>query len=283
MKKLSFILLILIVTLSGCKGKEFTPFVTQTKDVLDLNESYRAEELIDDVENVGLQFEVLNNTIDTSKPGDYSVTYKILSSDGKKSVEKTFLFKVKDHDAPALTIPDEIKLRQGQAFSISDYATAEDSREGNLTNKITYSGAVNAYKEGSYQIEVSVSDSFGNTSSKTVTIIIESGDSTSFQTQIAGNYTDITYTSGQAPTLTINENNTFTLYLNGCSILSAVEGNYVMFEDRLYLKSPQYVFSDKPEEDLVSFAIQLDCTLKFMTELDICAPNYGDIFQKQSN
>ncbi|MBR2544536.1 MAG: DUF5011 domain-containing protein [Erysipelotrichaceae bacterium] len=283
MKKLSFISLILLLILSGCKGKEFTPFVTQTKEILDLNESYKAENLIDDVEDVGLQFEVLNNTVDTSKPGDYSITYKISSPDGKKSVEKTFVFRVKDHDAPALTIPDEIKLKQGQSFSISNYATATDSRDGDLTDKITYSGAVNAYKEGTYQITVSVSDSFGNTSSKTVNIIIESGDSASFQKQIAGNYTDITYTSGQAPTLTLNENSTFTLYLNGCSILSAVEGDYVMFEDRIYLRSPQYSFSDKPEEDLVSFAVQLDGTLQFMTELDICAPNYGDIFKKQDN
>ncbi len=56
-----------------------------------------------------------------------------------------------------------------------------------------------------------------------------------------------------------------------------------MFEDRIYLRSPQYSFSDKPEEDLVSFAVQLDGTLQFMTELDICAPNYGDIFKKQDN
>ena len=281
MKKLSVISLIMLLILSGCSGKEFTPYVTQNQEILELNTTYKAEDLISDAENVGLQFEVITNNIDTAHPGDYTVVYKITSPDGRKSTEKTFTFRVRDNDAPVLTIPEEIKLKLGQVFSIKDYASAEDSRDGNLTDQITYSGSVNAFREGSYEIVVSVSDSFGNTSEQKVTIIIEGSADGSYLENIVGTYKDISYTSGQAPTLTLNSNNTFTLYLNGCSILSAVEGDYVVYENRIYLKSPSYKFSDVPEEDLVSFIIQLDGTLQFNTELTICAPNYGDIFEKE--
>ena len=240
----------------------------------------KAEDLIEDVDNAGLLIEVLSNNIDTSRPGDYTVTYKISSPNGKKHVEKTFVFRVRDNDAPILTVPKEIHLKQGQLFKISDYAQAYDSREGNITDRIVYSGDVNSYREGTYQIQVSVTDSFANTSSENVAIIIEKGDPSSFIANISGDYTDVSYEYGQAPSLTLNTNKTFTLYLNGCSILSAVEGEYVMFENHLYLRSPNYYFSDKPEEDLVCFVIMMDGTLKFETELNICAPNYGDIFKK---
>lgn len=282
MKKLALISLILLMVLSGCKGKEFAPYVTQKQEILELNGTYKAENLITDVDNIGLIFEVLDNKIDTSRPGDYPVTYRISSANGKKSIEKTFIFRVRDNDAPVLTVPEEIRLKQGQIFSIGNYAQAYDSREGNLTDKIVYDGVVNSYREGTYQIEVSVGDSFGNVSRQNVRIIIEAGDSSSFISQIAGDYTDTTYTYGQAPALTLNTNNTFTLYLNGCSILSAVEGDYIMYENHLYLKSDEYHFSDKPEEDLICFVIMMDGTLRFESELNICAPSYGDIFEKSN-
>ena len=280
MKKLALISLILLMILCGCKRKEFAPFVIVKQEILELNRTYKAEDLIEDVDNVGLLIEVLSNNIDTSRPGDYTVTYKISSPNGKKHVEKTFVFRVRDNDAPILTVPKEIHLKQGQLFKISDYAQAYDSREGNITDRIVYSGDVNSYREGTYQIQVSVTDSFSNTSSESVAIIIEKGDPSSFIANISGDYTDVSYEYGQAPSLTLNTNKTFTLYLNGCSILSAVEGEYVMFENHLYLRSPNYYFSDKPEEDLVCFVIMMDGTLKFETELNICAPNYGDIFKK---
>ena len=280
MKKLALISLILLLILCGCKKKEFAPFVIRKQEILELNQTYKAENLIEDVDNVGLIIEVLSNNIDTSRPGDYTVTYKISSANGKKHVEKTFVFRVRDNDAPILTVPNEIHLKQGQLFRITDYAQAYDSREGNLTDRIVYSGDVNSYHLGTYQIQISVTDSFNNTSVENVDIIIEPGNPSSFIEQIAGDYTDISYTYGQAPALTLNTNNTFTLYLNGCSILSAVEGDYVMYENHLYLMSPNYHFSDKPEEDLVCFVILMDGTLKFETELNICAPNYGDIFEK---
>ena len=91
---------------------------------------------------------------------------------------------------------------------------------------------------------------------------------------------DSSYNSGQTPTLTLKSDGTFELYLNSCSVVNLVEGNYKQYENVLYLISPNYRFAYPDEADVARFIIQVDGTLMFDSKLEICAPNYGDVFVK---
>ncbi len=272
-------LLFSLIILSGC-STPFDPQIAVRKPYLDIDEEYDANDLVYDVEDSGLRIEVIQDTINTSVPGDYIVTYIVYSADGKQHATKEIQISVADKDIPDLTVEDVITLKQGNLFSIADYASAQDTRDGDLKNKITYTGELNTFKPGEYLITVSVSDRFNNTAQKDVKIIVSENDEVNYVKLISGNYTDITYQSGQTPTLTLKEDGSFALYINGCSLLSVIEGKYIAVEDTIYLNSPNNPFVKGNDENLMLFTIQPNGTLLFNSEMDICAPNYDDIFVK---
>ena len=281
MRKLIISVIVSCLLLSGCSKNKFSPFVMQTTTNLEINQEYDPLDFIKDVENVGLTFEVINNTIDISTPGDYEITYRIKSADGKKSVDRTFLFYVCDKDAPELTVPDVIRIKRGTNFIMSEHASAYDTRDGDLTSSIIYTGVIDAFKEGDYPVTISVSDRFGNTTTKDIIVKVEyNPDENAFANAIIGKYEDVSYTGGTAPTITFNEDGTFIFYINGCSVFSAVEGKYIVHEDTVYLTSNKNFFGPTEETDIVSFVYQLDGSIMFIGELKKCAPNYGDKFFK---
>ena len=50
----------------------------------------------------------------------------------------------------------------------------------------------------------------------------------------------------------------------------------------MYLNSQNIPFVTNDEDNLMLFTIQPNGTLLFTSEMDICAPNYDDIFVKDS-
>jgi len=283
-RKILITLLITLLLLSGCSGNKFNPFVTQQVTVFEVNQEYDPLTLIKDVEKVGLVFEVLENTIDITTPGDYHIKYRITSSDGKQSIEKTFEFSVADSEAPVLEIDSIITIKRGTSFLMSEHAKAYDNRDGDLTNSITYTGSVDAFKEGEYPVKVSVSDRFGNTTTKDIVIKVEyNPDDNAFANTIIGKYVDTSYTSGNAPTITFNEDGTYIFYINGCSVVNAVEGKYLVHEDTIYLSSNSRFFGPTEETDIATFKFHLDGSIVFTGEVKSCAPNYGDKFFKENS
>ncbi|MBR0137161.1 MAG: DUF5011 domain-containing protein [Erysipelotrichaceae bacterium] len=283
MKKI-IIAIIAALMISGCTKKEFSPYVTIDKTVYEQNEEFDALSIIHDSANAGLLITVKESNVNTAVPGDYKVIYTITSANGKQSVEKTVEIIVKDYDAPVIEVSDVIELFIGDSFVIEKYVKAIDEREGDLTSSVHFEGVVNSFVAGDYPIRFIVSDSFGNTAEKEVTIRIKKAENSQpADYSIAGNYTDISYLDGQAPTLSIREDGTYTIFLNGCSVLRSADGNYVQYENIIYLLSDSYVFSDVPEKNVLCFVIQLDGSLCFDSELDLCAPNHGDIFKRQSD
>ena len=279
MNKLVVTALIILFMVSGCTSKVFDPEVTQKTTVLRQNENYDPLSLID-YDKSAYSAEVEENTINTSIAKDYSVTYIIrdLKND-KKSVTRTFKFSVADSVAPVLTRrSDTISISQGTIFHISDYFQAIDEREGNLTEKITYHGELNSFVAGEYEITVSVKDSYDNEASESIKVVVSASDSSSYVRHIAGDYTDISYQSGQAPTLQIRSDGTYTLYINNCTLVNSVQGEYLITDDLLYLTSEQHAFNTSDEYNLALLRILSDGTLRFDSDIVVCAPSYGDIF-----
>ncbi|MBQ6655523.1 MAG: DUF5011 domain-containing protein [Erysipelotrichaceae bacterium] len=278
MRKLFISFICILLVLSGCKSKTFEPVVSLKQDILELDQDIDPLDLLQDVQGLGLAFEVVSTDLNTSVPGTYSITYRI--SYNRDTVEKTYEVTVKDNDPPVIECPDKIEILYGNPFIFRQYAKATDYQDGDVTDLMHYEGVINTYKEGTYEITLIAPDRFNNTSSKTVTITVTKDKDESYRESICGTYKDSSYTSGQAPTLTLNNDGTFLLYISNCSLLNLVEGTYMQYEDILYLTSPDYEFSYTPEENLVRFIVQVDGSLMFDSQLNLCAPNYGDVFEK---
>ena len=279
MRKFLLAIILLSVVLTGCQ-KAFEPNVIQLVTIIEQESVVDPLTLVQDADDKGLDIQVKENTINTSIPGDYYVIYTITSHNGKDSVEKRFDFSVADADAPVLIIEETITIRQGSVFTIFDHAKAVDERDGDVTDRITYTGAVNTYKPGEYPITVTAADRFGNTSSTDVKIVVTAVSNDELAANIVGEYTDVSYTTGQSPTVMLRDDGTFILYVNGCTVFSAVEGEYIVHNGFVYLTSSTQPFSSVPEENIISFTIQPDGNLVFHSEMKSCAPNYGDLFTK---
>ncbi|NLZ76068.1 MAG: DUF5011 domain-containing protein [Erysipelotrichia bacterium] len=279
MRKKIFVALSILLVLVGCSSKNFDPIVSQVVEIIEINSTEDPLTFLKDVEEVGLVFTIVSSDLDVTKAGVYTIVYNI--SQGRKSIERSYTIKVRDYDGPVITIEDSIDILYGGLFILKDVATAYDATDGDVSASLHYQGSIDAYKIGSYKIIVSATDQFDNVTSKEVVVNVKQDEKASYKKTICGTYKDESYLAGQAPTLTLNENGTFELYLNSCSVVNLVTGKYTQYQDTLYLVSSDYHFSAIDEEDLVRFKIQIDGTLLFDSQLEVCAPNYGDIFSKE--
>ena len=73
---------------------------------------------------------------------------------------------------PELTIPESISTVLGQPIDINQAYTATDAEDGNITDNVIVEGTVNFDKTGKYPITYTVTDSDGNTVTKTRSIAV---------------------------------------------------------------------------------------------------------------
>ncbi|WP_300262895.1 immunoglobulin-like domain-containing protein [Clostridium sp.] len=126
------------------------------------------------------KIQVVSNNINTSKPGDYTVTAKVSDSKGA-SIQKSFTVTVKKvikpviiDEAPTL-IGHGVTIKEGTKFDISMLnLKASDKEDGDLTDKLqVVDNNVNTAKAGKYTVRVKVSDSKGASIAKSFTVIVE--------------------------------------------------------------------------------------------------------------
>ncbi|MBC1486701.1 DUF5011 domain-containing protein [Listeria seeligeri] len=113
---------------------------------------------------------VTNRSVDTSKSGNYEITYEVTDSDGNKA---TFTRKVIVTEAPKISGDSETVLNPNASFDPMSSITAKDKEDGNLTKDIKVVGnTVDTSNSGSYEVTYEVTDSDGNTSTFTRTFIV---------------------------------------------------------------------------------------------------------------
>lgn len=114
--------------------------------------------------------------IDTSKVGEYEIKITVEDSKGNKA-EKTVkvIVQQKDDAAPVIKSKDELTLTVGDKLSITDLDLAvTDKEDGDLTDKAEVDlSKVDTSKAGIYQITITVKDSFGNETTKTVKVTVK--------------------------------------------------------------------------------------------------------------
>lgn len=116
------------------------------------------------------KIKVLENNVNTSKAGNYVVTYKVVDSENNeaiKSINVTVLSNI-----PKITANDKtINIRSN--FDPLSGITASDAEDGDITKNITVTkNTVDINKTGVYEVTYSVTDKDNNTTSKTIKVTV---------------------------------------------------------------------------------------------------------------
>ena len=101
------------------------------------------------------------NVADLSLLGEHLITVSASDVSGNRT-ERTFTYNIIDKNKPILSTASKIEIEYGSLnVSLSDFVTAYDEEDGDLTNAISFSG-FDPYKIGSQKVTFSVEDSSGN-------------------------------------------------------------------------------------------------------------------------
>jgi len=132
----------------------------------------------DDVDGDLTEQIVVTGSVDTSKPGEYILTYTVSDSAGNEATatRTVIVREVQEPDTtpPVITLKGDnpLYLNVGDEF-VDPGATATDDVDGDLTEQIVVTGSVDTSKPGEYILTYTVSDSAGNTASVTRTVIVQ--------------------------------------------------------------------------------------------------------------
>ena len=111
--------------------------------------------------------------VDTSKVGEYLVTYEVTDAAGNTATEvrKVLVSEAEDTTKPVLTLGGEsiVHLKTGERY-VESGATAVDDRDGDLV--VTNDGFVDAGNAGEYVITYSAVDDAGNKASITRKVVV---------------------------------------------------------------------------------------------------------------
>ncbi len=111
----------------------------------------------------------IEGTVDTSKPGDYTLSYHISDGKHEKSVERTV--SVVDTTFPEIELEgdEEMTVYVGTEFE-DPGARAYDIADGDITDRIAVISDVDTSTEGTYMVRYNVADRAGNAASAERTV-----------------------------------------------------------------------------------------------------------------
>ena len=122
------------------------------------------------------KIEILENEVDTTKPGKYEVTYKVTDSGGAshvKTIKVTVNPKMEPINAAPIIKAEDKTLTVGDTFDPMADVTATDAEDGNLTDKIEIlNNEVDTTKPGKYEVTYKVTDRKGASYTKTITVTV---------------------------------------------------------------------------------------------------------------
>ncbi|MGL4736315.1 MAG: immunoglobulin-like domain-containing protein, partial [Cellulosilyticaceae bacterium] len=124
------------------------------------------------------QIEV-TGSVDTTTPGEYSLTYSVTDSEGLMTTQ-TITITVKEdsvepepNQAPVIYGAEDKTIKVGEDFDALAGVTATDQEDGDLTAQLEVSGEVDTTQAGKYTLTYSVTDSENETTVKVRTITVQ--------------------------------------------------------------------------------------------------------------
>ena len=147
------------------------PVISATDKTIALNSNFNILEGVSasDVEDGNLTSKLISTgTVNTAQVGTYPVTYTVTDS-SNFSASKTVNITVKGASEPVIIASDK-EVSQYTSFDPMEGVKATDATDGDITNKVTYTGTVDIDTKGEYKITYSVTNNSGKTAVKTITV-----------------------------------------------------------------------------------------------------------------
>jgi sulfatase modifying factor 1 len=127
----------------------------------------------------------VTGTVDANSTGVYVLSYSVADAAGNE-VNATRTVTIADTTDPVVTLLGDANATHAKDVAwVEPGATASDTLDGNLTNQVTITGAVDVNSTGAYVLTYSVSDGAGNDSNVTRTVNV--GMATTHTVQGASN------------------------------------------------------------------------------------------------
>lgn len=106
---------------------------------------------------------VSGDSVNTMKPGMYSIKYNVQDNAGNKAPTQTRTVNVRDNEAPVITlIGTSFMSHQAGVQFIDPGVKATDNADGDITSKVKKQGFVNINALGTYDLRYNVQDNAGN-------------------------------------------------------------------------------------------------------------------------
>lgn len=155
-----------------------SPTLTAQDVVLNVGDVFEAKKYVSATnykgEDISQYVLVIYDDVDTSKPGTYNVTYRILSEG--VTLNKTIAVTVKENVsnlAPILKHPDNITVYKGDVFNPRQGVTAIDYSGLDISQYIIVNHNVDINKTGDYTVTYTVLGSNGRIASSTIPVIVK--------------------------------------------------------------------------------------------------------------
>ena len=146
--------------------------IAENKTIVQGSEfDYRKDVSATDTEDGDLtkEIEVVEETVKVDEPGTYEVTYKVTDKNNQTTT-KTITVTVTENKKPVITAEDK-EVVQGRKLDELEGVSATDEEDGQVEVKVKES-TVNLEEPGSYTITYEATDSYNQTSEKTITVTV---------------------------------------------------------------------------------------------------------------
>ena len=146
--------------------------IAENKTIVQGSEfDYRKDVSATDIEDGDLtkEIEVVEETVKIDEPGTYEVTYKVTDKNNQTTT-KTITVTVTENKKPVITAEDK-EVIQGRKLDELEGVSATDEEDGTVEVKVK-DNTVNLEEPGSYTITYEATDSYNQTSEKTITVTV---------------------------------------------------------------------------------------------------------------
>ena len=146
--------------------------IAENKTIVQGSEfDYRKDVSATDIEDGDLtkEIEVVEETVKVDEPGTYEVTYKVTDKNNQTTT-KTITVTVTENKKPVITAEDK-EVIQGRKLDELEGVSATDEEDGPVEVKVK-DNTVNLEEPGSYTITYEATDSYNQTSEKTITVTV---------------------------------------------------------------------------------------------------------------
>ena len=187
---------------------------------------------------------------------------------------------VVDDIKPVISGASDKTITVGDIFDVLDGITANDNKDGNITDRIVISGSVDVNSAGAYTITYSVSDNAGNNTSKTITVTVEEPYVDDFPTTgtiIAFNGTEnwVQYSQWNSKTYA------FRLPIESLPLNLSADDVHFKVKNNLYIpRSRDEMLETKTTDGIASIDVSGVCNLCVRSKLGRFAPTNVAGFKK---